>query len=112
MHISSSWLVYFVTGDFVQGFCIANDGNVVLSTSHELNDSIYYVYENPTSPSEEIYGSSVYYLENLIKEVHGPAMGECLDFSNGKVYTLTESASNKYIFGKFFFANKIVALNL
>lgn len=103
---------YFVTEDYVQGFCIDNNGNVVLGTSHGLNDSIYYVYENPSSPSEEIYGSSVFYLENLKKELHGPAMGECLDFSNGKIFTLTESASNKYIFGKFFFANKIVALNL
>ena len=34
-----------------------------------------------------------------------------LDWYDGKVITLTESASNKYIFGKFFFANHIVALD-
>ena len=38
-------------------------------------------------------------------------MAEGLDNYEGKVITLTESASNKYIFGKFFFADKIVALD-
>ena len=37
-------------------------------------------------------------------------MAEGLDYLDGEVITLTESASNKYIFGKFFFANKIVSL--
>ena len=31
---------------------------------------------------------------------------------SGKIITLTESASNKYIFGKFFFANDIVSLDV
>ena len=39
-------------------------------------------------------------------------MAEGLDFTDGKVITLTESASNKYIFGKFFFANYIVSLDI
>jgi len=105
-------LKYFVVSDYVQGFCLLSDGSVVLSTSHGLNDSVYYVYENPKDKDGEIYGSDLYHLEKLEKKINGPAMSECLDFSNGKVYTLTESASNKYIFGKFFFANKIIALNL
>jgi hypothetical protein len=37
-------------------------------------------------------------------------MSEDLEFYNGKVLTHFESASDKYIFGKLFFANKIVAL--
>ena len=45
-------------------------------------------------------------------EFTGPAMSEGLDFYEGRVITLTESASNKYIFGKFFFANKIVGLEI
>jgi hypothetical protein len=51
-------------------------------------------------------------LDNLEKEIHGPAMGEDLDYYNGKIITLTESASTKYIFGKFFGATKIVDLNI
>jgi len=38
-------------------------------------------------------------------------MAEGLDYYDGKVITLTESASNKYIFGKLFFAFKIVGLD-
>ena len=44
-------------------------------------------------------------------EVKGPAMGEDLDYYNGKIVTLTESASDKYIFGKLFGATKIVLLD-
>lgn len=39
-------------------------------------------------------------------------MSEDLDYTNGKVLTLTESASNKYIFGKLFFATHIDALEI
>ena len=38
-------------------------------------------------------------------------MGEDVDYYDGKLITLSEVASNKYIVGKFFFANKIVALD-
>jgi hypothetical protein len=37
-------------------------------------------------------------------------MAEDLSFKDGKVITLSESASNKYIFGKFFFAYDVVGL--
>ena len=56
-------------------------------------------------------GAPVYMLGECVREIKGPAMGEDLDYYNGKVITLTESASNKYIFGKLFFANDIVALD-
>ena len=51
-------------------------------------------------------------LDKLEEKTDGPAMAEGLDFYKGKIITLTESASNKYIFGKFFFANDIVSLDL
>ena len=51
-------------------------------------------------------------IDDLEKEIHGPAMGEDLDWTDGKLVTLTESASNKYIFGKFFFADDIVMLDI
>ena len=56
-------------------------------------------------------GAPVYALNNCTKQIKGPAMAEGLDYYNGKVITLTESASNKYIFGKFFFATNIVSLD-
>jgi len=39
-------------------------------------------------------------------------MGEDLDYFNGRIITLTESASQKYIFGKLFGATKIVGLKI
>lgn len=99
--------------DKVQGMCFTPDGRVILSTSYGLADSVYYVYnESDALDSGEILDEApVYYLNNCIREVKGPAMSEDLDYYNGKIITLSESASNKYIFGKFFFANKIVALS-
>lgn len=98
----------------VQGVCFTPDGKVVLSTSYGLTDTIYYVYDlNKATDSGLVFdGAPVYYLDNLEKEIHGPAMGEDLDYYDGKIITLTESASNKYIFGKFFGATKIVALDI
>lgn len=99
--------------DKVQGICFTPDGEIVLSTSYGLKDSHYYVYResDAIASGEMLDGAEVYYLDNCQRDVKGPAMAEGLDWYDGKVITLTESASNKYIFGKFFFANKIVALD-
>lgn len=96
----------------VQGICFTPDGKVVLSTSYGLADSVYYVYNESdvTESGLTLDGAPVYYLDNCTSEIKGPAMAEGLAYRDGKVITLTESASNKYIFGKFFFANKIVEL--
>lgn len=98
----------------VQGACFTPDGKVMLSTSYGLTDSVYYIYnESDATPSGEVLdGAPVYYLDNCERQFKGPAMGEDLDWYGGKVITLSESASDKYIFGKFFFANKIVALDI
>jgi hypothetical protein len=39
-------------------------------------------------------------------------MSEDLDYYNGKVITVYESASNKYGFGKLFFANDVNAIDI
>ena len=98
----------------VQGVCFTPQGQVVLSTSYGLTDTVYYVYDlvNATDSGLTFDGAPVYYLDNLEKEIHGPAMGEDLDFYDGKIITLTESASQKYIFGKLFGATKIVGLKI
>lgn len=99
--------------DKVQGICFA-EGKVVLSTSYGLTSSVYYVYDESDAESLGVTldGAPVYGLVNCRREISGPAMSEGLDYYDGKVITLTESASNKYIFGKFFFATKIVALDI
>jgi len=98
----------------VQGICFTPDGKVVLSTSYGLTDSVYYIYDesDATDSGLTLDGAPVYYLDKLEKEIKGPAMAEGLDYYDGKIITLTESASDKYIFGKFFFADKIVALDI
>lgn len=103
--------VYSITNQ-VQGACVTPDGKVVLSTSYGLADSYYYVYNEADAidSGKTLDGAPVYYLCNPTNVVKGPAMAEGLDYYDGKVITLTESASDKYIFGKFFFADKIVGL--
>lgn len=100
-------------GDYVQGACFTPDGEIVLSTSYGLTSSVYYVFdESETYDSGEVLdGVPVYHLGECHRELRGPAMGEDLDWYDGRVITLTESASNKYIFGKFFFAFDIVVLD-
>ncbi len=98
----------------VQGICFTPDGKVVLSTSYGLADSVYYVYNESEAvdSGKTFYDAPVYYLTECIQEIKGPAMAEGLDYFDGKVITLTESASDKYIFGKFFFANKIIGFDI
>lgn len=110
--LSTPLAVYSIRNN-VQGICFTPDGQVILSTSYGLTDTVYYVYdlEDATASGEVFEGAPVFYLDKLDREVHGPAMGEDLDYFDGKVITLTESASLKYIFGKFFGATKIVALD-
>ncbi|MBQ8372502.1 MAG: hypothetical protein IJX38_06180 [Clostridia bacterium] len=99
--------------DKVQGVCFTPDGRVILSTSYGLSSTVYYVYDEADAiPSgNTLDGAPVYYLNGVKQEIKGPAMGEDLDWYDGGVITLTESASDKYIFGKFFFANDIVKLD-
>lgn len=100
--------------DYVQGICFTPDGKIVLSTSHGLASSVYYVYDHSSAvdTGKTLDGAPVYDLGRAERAVSGPAMAEGLDFFEDKVITLTESASDKYIFGKLFFATDIVGLDL
>lgn len=100
--------------DKVQGICFTPNGKICLSTSFGLTDSHYYVYDESkaTDSGLTLHGAPVFYLWDVEKTISGPAMAEGIDYYNGQIITLSESASNKYIFGKFFFADKIVALDL
>lgn len=100
--------------DYVQGICFTPDGKIVLSTSYGLKDSVYYIYDrdNAVNSGQTLDGAPVYYLEQAENEINGPAMAEGMDYFREKIITLTESASDKYIFGKLFFATDIVSLDL
>ena len=107
----SDILYTYAIRDKVQGFAISDD-KIVLSTSFGLASSYFYVYDIPSNFDKE----NVYYLDDryLTKTIKGPAMAEGItyDYNDDKFITLFESASNKYFFGKLFFANKIVALDI
>lgn len=94
----------------VQGFCITSSGKFVMDTSWAISSSHFYVYDNfqnkqDTTITYEDKEVPVTYLDSryLIKDIKGPSMAEDLDYHNGKVLVASESASNKYIFGKLFF---------
>ena len=104
--------------EMIQGFCIKDDGTIVLSSSWSVNSSNFYIYEPSqiVKTGETYKGAEVYFLTEPSKTVKAPAMSEDLDIikaENGteKVITLFESACNKYFYGKFFFANYIAALD-
>ncbi len=98
----------------VQGICFTPDGEIVLSTSYSIAHSYYYVYnaQDCTDSGKTFGGVPVFELGKCIKEIKAPAMSEDLDYYNGKVITVYESASNKYGFGKLFFANDVNAIDI
>lgn len=100
--------------DKVQGACFTPNGKVVLSTSYAISSSVYYIYDldEAIDSGKTLDGAPVYLLTNCEREIKGPAMSEDLDWYDGGVITLTESASDKYIFGKLFFATNINKLDI
>ncbi|MBE6563264.1 MAG: hypothetical protein E7660_05965 [Ruminococcaceae bacterium] len=110
-NITEPDLIYSIPNK-VQGFCITEDGEMVLSTSFGLNDSYFYVYDADDAVNSGLVldGAPVYFLGQCENEIKAPAMSEGLAVFEDEVITLFESACDKYIFGKFFFANHIVSL--
>lgn len=106
--------VIYSIRDKVQGFALTSNGTIVLSTSWGLSDSIYYVYskENIRLSDTQIDNTQTYVLDNYLKKIKAPAMSEDLSYKNGRVYSLTESACKKYMFGKLFGANYIFSMKI
>lgn len=110
--------VYSIPG-LVQGFCVKNDGTIVLSTSWGVNSSNFYIYESDkiVKTGTTYNDAELFFLTEASKTIKAPAMSEDLDIvkdtqNKEKVLTMFESASNKYMFGKFFFANYVAALEI
>ena len=90
----------------VQGMTF--DGNkVYLSTSWGVSFSHIFFYDTSAASSATMTVLEteipVYYLDraSLVKDIKAPPMSEEMAIVNGKLYVLSESASTKYIFGKF-----------
>jgi hypothetical protein len=81
---------------------------IVLSTSYGFATSHLYFYDiakiTKTSGGFTVNGTKVdlYYLDSasLVNDVSAPPMSEEIVYKDGRIYIMTESASNKYIFGK------------
>lgn len=98
----------------VQGFAI-KDNTIMLSRSWGLEQSVLEFYEGMRDSGTTISVSGrevpLYYLDstNLKKEVQLPCFSEELCVVGDRVYISFESACNKYVVGKFFFATYIAS---
>ncbi len=96
----------FSLPDQAQGMCF-DGGNVYVSTSYGMAFSHIYNYAIPSATSEtvSILGQEVktYFLDEkaLVSDRKIAPMSEEIEIVDGKLYVMCESASNKYIFGKF-----------
>ncbi len=104
----------------VQGMCIAGN-SLVLSTSWGVSKSHLYIYDfdkirTSQSGKTTAFGDEItlYYVDSysLEKDVKAPPMAEELVYLDGKIYVMNESASAKYIFGRFTSGNYIHAYKL
>ncbi len=98
----------------VQGFA-TKDGKIILSRSWGLSSSKLDFYGGMTDSGQTIDVSGkrvpLYYLDSTTfdKNVRLPAFSEGLAIEGDRVLITFESACNKYIVGKLFFANKVVS---
>ena len=99
--------VAFSIPNQIQGMCFSNDA-IYLTTSWALGSSKVYKYSfGSLTPSgtKEVCGDLVplynLTLENLTACWILPPMAEEIEFVDGKFYITNESASDKYIFGKY-----------
>lgn len=99
---------------WVQGFAFKGDTYIV-SRSWGLNSSTLEFYEGLQDSGKTIGVSGkdvpLYYLDssNHQKTVKMPAFSEDLDIVGDRVIVSFESACNKYIVGKLFFADKVIS---
>lgn len=91
----------------VQGICFTGGDEIVLSTGYGLASSYLFYHRLDTRRMGQITLSGkeipLLYLdsESLTDSVALPPMAEEIVCRDGKVYVMCESASNKYVFGKF-----------
>ena len=99
----------------VQGFARTEDGKIAVSTSWGLNASHLEIHSEMKDSGTTIGVSGkdvpLYYIDSStrIKDVSMPAFSEGLSIKDGKIVISFESACNKYIVGKLFFATKVVS---
>ncbi len=99
----------------VQGFAVTKDGKIAVSTSWGLNPSCLEIHSGKKDSGTVISVSGkevpLYYIDSTTREksVAMPAFSEGLAILDDKIVISFESACNKYIIGKLFFATKVVS---
>ena len=102
----------------VQGMLITPDNKLVLTTSWGVSKSHLLIYDfveinESTDKTTRALGYTVplYFVDSssLVKDVKAPPMAEEVVYMDGKIYIMNESASSKYIFGKFTSGNYVNA---
>lgn len=96
---------YSIPG-LVQGMCFDADGKIYLSTSYAVAFSHIYSYDaTKEEGSVTVLGQTVprYVLDSSTQtgDIKLAPMSEEIVIVGSKLYTMCESATNKYIFGKF-----------
>ena len=116
-YISPEPIAVYSTTGLVQGMTFTPD-EIVLSTSYGLASSHLLFYNNSGISAGQLTleGKNIplYYLDGacLERSVTAPPMSEEIVYMDGRIYIMTESASNKYIFGKFMSGNDLYSYNL
>ena len=89
--LSTPVYVYAIP-NMVQGFCVTDDKQIVLSISYGLKDAKFYVYEpKDIILSDDTHdGIPLYYLIEPSRIINAPIYSEDLAYYNGKIYGLTE----------------------
>lgn len=107
---------YSVCG-LVQGMTFCGD-KIALSTSWSLSPSHIKFYNKSSIVAGQfnLNGTNIplYYLDSscLVNTITAPPMSEEMVYKDGKLFIMTESASDKYIFGKFTSGVTIFSYNL
>ena len=107
---------YSIPG-LVQGMCFDEEGRFCLSTSYGPAFSHIYIYNEPKQEGEiTVLGQQVplFVLDSSVlkTDLKIAPMSEEIVTVEGKLYVMCESASNKYIFGKFTSAKYCYATDL
>ncbi|MBQ3215102.1 MAG: hypothetical protein IJB11_03185 [Oscillospiraceae bacterium] len=99
----------------LQGFCFTGDDQLVLSSSYGFASSYLSYHRIDLDYVGQILLSDtqvpLLYLDSttLTDSVALPPMSEEIVYRNGQIYVMCESASNKYIFGKFIRGHQVFA---
>ena len=115
--ISSSPKEAYTITSKVQGMTFTDSGKLVLSTSWGVSKSHLLIYDFAEIKKGEdkttLFGAEIplYHVDesSKIDDVKAPPMAEELVYEDGRVYIMNESASSKYIFGKFTSGNYVHA---